>query len=56
MSLITDMNAAFHGNKNHVDKLEKEFQAIVGNNILEDSLKLAAPDPNWQEKLNKYRR
>ena len=56
MSLITDMNAAFHGNKEHVDKLEKQFQTIVGNNALEASLALTAPDPNWQARINKYKR
>lgn len=50
------MNAAFHGNRGHIDKLEKQYQQIVGNNILELSLAKSEPDPNWQKRLNRFKR
>ena len=56
LSLITDMNAAFHGNNKHINRLEKTFQMILGNNALEESLKNVKPDPDWQKRLNRFKR
>ena len=55
ISLITDMNAAFQGNKKHIEKLEKKFQEISGNNLLLESL-VAKPETGWKERLNRFKR
>lgn len=56
MSLIADMNAAFHGNKKHINSLEKTFQTINGNFVLEQTLQNVKPDPDWQTRLNRFKR
>jgi heme oxygenase len=56
MALISDMNAAFHGNTKHVNNLEKTHQSIIGNIVLEEALTNAKPDPDWQTKLNRFKR
>lgn len=50
------MNAAFQGNKKHIEQLEKRFQMIVGNNTLEAALQNSKPDPDWQSRLNRFKR
>jgi heme oxygenase len=54
MSLIADMNAAFHGNKKHIQNLEKSFQNILGNNKLEQALN--TPDSDWKSRLSRFKR
>ena len=55
-SRIADMNAAFHGNKEHISKLEKTFQEIQGNVLAQQSLENVKPDPDWQSRLNRFKR
>lgn len=56
ISRIADMNAAFSGNKKHVDTLEKQFQEIFGNKNMLKPLEQATPDPDWQSRLNRFKR
>lgn len=54
LDMISDINAAFSGNKEYIEDLRKRFNSLTGNGSivgLNDK-----KDPNWKEKLLKYKR
>lgn len=50
------MNAAFSGNTEHRNKLEKTYQKIQGNQLMYKSLNNTKPESDWKARLLKYKR
>jgi len=51
LTVISDVNAAFSGNKKHMQNLERGFQKLIG----QEEIKWEKT-PNWKERLNRFRR
>ena len=49
---ISDTSAAFSGSKEHVNKLLKDYNMIMGY----QEISFAPADENWKERLMKYKR
>jgi hypothetical protein len=58
LNLITDINAAFSGGKEHVKQLESKLNVLlsIGPSDSDPILHLNPKDPNWKTKLLKYKR
>jgi hypothetical protein len=54
LNMITDINAAFSGNKTHVKELEQKFHKLIGQK--EDLILGNKKDPDWAKRLQKYKR
>lgn len=52
LRLISDINAAFSGNENHINNLQKLHSQLVG---IDDFVSWDS-DPNWKQKLSKWKR
>jgi len=50
LALISDFHAAFSGDNEHPRSLEKIVKSIEGNLIFWES------DPNWEERINRFKR
>lgn len=50
------MNAAFSGNKDHIKKLEKSYQEVFGNKLMLKVLEESNPDPDWKNRLDRFKR
>jgi len=50
------MNAAFSGNKKLIDALEKRFQEIMNNHGVVAVLENTKPEPDWKERLLRFKR
>ncbi|MDY0313756.1 MAG: hypothetical protein RBR32_01635 [Bacteroidales bacterium] len=55
MMMISDGNAAFLGNEKHVKNLRKTYDQLMGKYKVKEQLK-AKKDPDWKERLMKYKR
>lgn len=55
-SRIAEMNAAFSGNKKLIDALEKRFQEIMNNRGVVAVLENTKPEPDWKERLLRFKR
>jgi hypothetical protein len=54
LDMISDVNAAFSGNKDHTKGLEKRFHRLVGNN---QETNLDTPkDNDWVKRLSRFKR
>jgi predicted sulfurtransferase len=51
ITLISDINAAFSGNKEHMQKLEKVYNALTGL----DRIKWQK-DVDWEKRLSRFKR
>lgn len=56
LMLITDMNAAFSGNKTHMTSLEKRFQETQKNIVAMEALENTVPDSDWKTRLARFKR
>ena len=55
LSLITDMGAAFSGNREHILDLKKLLKELTGKQILTNT-ETSNPDPDWEKKLLRFKR
>lgn len=52
LQLISDIGAAFSGNKEHFDKLKKLYDNLSGSGLII----IKKPDSNWEERMGRFKR